>query len=408
MNNALKSRLEQYPFQFWLLFGGMFISTLGMSMIWPFLMIYVKGKLAVPMTQVASLMTVNAAAALVFSFVSGPIIDRLGRKWTMVFSLAANGVAYLMLGWANSLMGFVVLMAVRGAISPMYQIGADAMLADLIPAERRVDGYALTRMSKNAAIALGPAIGGFIAAASYSTSFFIAFLGLIFSALLLGFLAYETRPEEDSVIVAGPAPRERFAGYGKVLRDRPFIGMVGGFTLATICATLVWVLLGVYVTENFGLTESQYGFIPMTNALMVVFLQVAVTNLSKRKSPQQVMAAGSLLYALGGASMGFAYNFWGFWLGMVALSFGELLLVPTATTFAANLAPADMRGRYMSLHSLSWQLAAGVGPLIGGLLNDLVSPQSTWLGGGVIGLGAAGYFLWAGLRQRRGGFQPAG
>jgi len=90
------------------------------------------------------------------------------------------------------------------------------------------------------------------------------------------------------------------------------------------------------------------------------------------------------------------------------MSFGELLLVPTATTFAANLAPADMRGRYMSLYSLSWQLAAGVGPLIGGLLNDLVSPRSTWFGGGVIGLAAAAYFLWSGTRQRADAFQPAG
>ena len=64
----LQTGFNKYPSQFWLLFGGMFISVLGMSMIWPFLMIYVKGKLDLPMTQVASLMTVNAIAALIFSF----------------------------------------------------------------------------------------------------------------------------------------------------------------------------------------------------------------------------------------------------------------------------------------------------------------------------------------------------
>ncbi|HAY84461.1 MAG TPA: hypothetical protein DCY42_05935 [Chloroflexi bacterium] len=71
---------------------------------------------------------------------------------------------------------------------------------------------------------------------------------------------------------------------------------------------------------------------------------------------------------------------------MVILTSGELLLVPTATTVAANLAPLNMRGRYMSLYSLAWQLAAGIGPLFGGILNDTISPQAIWYGGGVIGL----------------------
>ena len=71
---------------------------------------------------------------------------------------------------------------------------------------------------------------------------------------------------------------------------------------------------------------------------------------------------------------------------MVILTTGELMLVPTATTYAANLAPVEMRGRYMSIFALSWQAAAGVGPIFGGFLNDTFSPQAIWLGGGVFGL----------------------
>jgi MFS family permease len=394
----LQTRFKKYPSQFWLLFGGMFISVLGMSMIWPFLMIYVKGKLELPMTQVASLMTVNAIAALIFSFVAGPIIDRVGRKGTMVLSLVANGVGYLMFNFAGSLLGFGMLMALRGAVNPLYQIGADAMLADMIEPENRADAYALTRMSKNAGIAIGPAIGGFLAGISYSISFFIAFGGLVLFALLLALMAYETRPEEDTETTPDDGP---FAGYDRIFRDRPFIGLVSGFTLASVCATLVWVLLGVYVTENFGLTEAQYGLIPMTNALMVVSFQVVVTNRSKHLPPLWVMSLGSLLYALGVASVGLGGGFWGFWLSMVILTTGELLLVPTATTFAANLAPVDMRGRYMGVYALAWQVAAGVGPLVGGVLNDIISPRATWFGGGVVGLAAMLYFVVSALRARQ-------
>ena len=359
-------------------------------MIWPFLMIYAKNKLALPMGQVASLMSVNALAALVFSFVAGPIIDKVGRKWTMVFSLFASGAAFLLFNYAETLIAFALIMAVRGAVNPLYQIGADAMLADLIVPEKRADAYALTRMSKNAAIALGPAIGGFLVDISYSITFYFAAGGLAVFGVLIALFAIETRPQDDGDATLN---REPFAGYGQIFRDRPFLGLVIGFTLTSICATLVWVLLGVYVTENFGLSESLYGFIPMTNALMVVAFQVYVTNRAKQYRPGWVMAVGTFLYAIAVTSIALGTGFWSFWMSMVILTCGELLLVPTATSVAANLAPVNMRGRYMGFYSLSWQVAFGIGPVLGGILNDQISPQAIWYGGGVVGLIATLNFI---------------
>ncbi len=395
MLTSLRARLRAYPFQFWLLFGGLFVSTLGTSLVWPFLTIYVKGKLGIPMTQVAGLMTIYAITALVFSFVGGPIIDRAGRKWTMVFSLAWTGVAFLWMNRADSLLVFAIIMALRGAITPLYPVAADAMQADLIAPEKRIDAYALTRMSQNAAIALGPAIGGFLAARSYAISFQAAFVGLLLAAILYAVLARETRPE----VLESTSVRDPFAGYGRIFGDKPFMNIVLGFTFAQMCATMVWVLMGVYVTENFSLTEREFGFIPMTNALMVVALQVAVTARTKHRQPQIVLAAGTFLYALAVASIAFGASFWAFWASMVILTLGELLLVPTSTTIAANLAPPDMRGRYMGMYSITWQVAAGIGPLIGGVLNDNISPRATWLGGGLIGLLGTLFFLYLARRQ---------
>jgi MFS family permease len=52
---------------------------------------------------------------------------------------------------------------------------------------------------------------------------------------------------------------------------------------------------------------------------------------------------------------------------MVIFTLGELILIPASTTYAANLAPQDMRGRYMSTFFLSWGVAAGIGPIVGGI-----------------------------------------
>ena len=383
----LRSRIDatrrQYPNQFWLLFWGLMISTVGSSMIWPFLMIYVNRRLNLPLATATTLMSVNAFCGLVFAFIAGPVTDRLGRKWVMAVSLAATGVGYLMMSQANSFLTFVFIMAWNGSVQPLYRVGADAMMADLIPPEKRVDAYSLLRTSSNIGVALGPAIGGFIAGRSYTVAFLLAAAGLITYSLLVTFLANETLPRRDGVL---PRIPERLGGYDRVLKDRKFVVFSFNYTLTQICAALIWVLLGVYAYQNFHVTESQYGFIPTTNALMVVFFQLIVTRISKRYPPLPTLAVATLFYALGVGSVAFGQGFWGFWLSMVIVTIGELITTPTATTLVANLAPADMRGRYMSIYGLTWGAAAGIGPVLGGLLSDNFGPVFIWYGGLVVGL----------------------
>jgi MFS family permease len=391
MLRKFRSAAGTYPSQFWLLFWGLLISTIGASMIWPFLMIYVSSRLKLPLTTVASLMTINAVVGLAFAFIAGSITDRFGRKWVMAISLAGNAVGYLLMSQASTLPQFAILMGLTGMFTPLYRVGADAMMADLVPMEKRVDAYSLLRMSNNIGVSLGPAIGGFLAASSYSVAFLCASAGMMAYSLLVFFRARETLPSRAA---AGPAaPRENLAGYGRVFRDRQYLAFIFSMTLIQISAALVWVLLGVYAKQNYGVHENQYGLIPTTNAVMVVLFQVLVTRVTKRYTPLVIMAIGSLCYAIGTGSVAFGQGFWGFWLSMVIITIGELILVPTSSTYAANMAPAEMRGRYLSLYGLTWSLASGIGPVLGGVLNDQIRPQAIWYGGFIVGMCAVAGFL---------------
>ena len=394
MLTRLRLARQEFPSQFWLLFWGVLISTFGGSMIWPFLMIYVSSKLALPLMTVASLLTFNSIMGLVFSFIAGPVIDRFGRKWVMVISLVVNGIGNVFMSQAHTLPAFAILMGLSGAFNPLLRVGADAMMADLIPPEKRPDAYSVLRMGNNVGVALGPAIGGFVAAASYTGAFLIAATGMLVYGLMIAFFAHETLPARSNAAGQTIESRpERFAGYGRIFRDSRFMSFVMGFTLNQVTASIMWVMLSVYSKTNFGLSERVYGLIPTTNALMVVFLQIYVTQVTKRRPPLLVLASGALFYAVGLASVSLGRGFWGFWGSMVVMTIGELIIVPTATTYAANLAPSDMRGRYMSLYGLSQGVAQGIGPILAGFLNDNVSPVSIWYGAGVVGLCAVTTFL---------------
>jgi MFS family permease len=399
MIQRLRRLAQTYPRQFWLLTAGMLVSTIGSSMVWPFLTIYLSKRLALPLFSIATLFTVNAIADLTFSFIAGPIVDRTGRKRVMVISLVVNGLANLAMSQADSLGMFAVLMAINGAANPLYRIGADAMLADLIRPDQRPQAYSLTRMANNLGIALGPAIGGVVATGSYTTSFILAASGLIFYGLLIGLFARETLPQGSEH--AALRRVEPFGGYAVVLKDRGFVSFTAAIAINTVCAVLIWQLMGVYANSNYGVSESVYGLIPSTNAAMVVLLQFLVTLFTKRFPPLRMAALGAFIYAISTLGVSLATGFSGFWLCMVVMTFGELVLVPTATTYVANHAPADMRGRYMSFYGLTWSIARGIGPAFGGLLNDNLGPKFIWYGGFVVGLIAVTWLLAQSRRAAR-------
>jgi MFS family permease len=370
---------------------GVVISTAGGSMIWPFLLIYAAGKLNMPLSTVAALISINAGTGILASLIAGTLADRVGRKVVMNFSLTVNGIAYFLLMGAETYPQFVGLMIMIGLSNPLYQVGADAMLADMIPSEKRTDAYAINRIANNAAFALGPAIGGFLATRSYDLAFYCAGTGFLVYSLLLFFLARETLKK---VVVSDRVPSSKTEGYGRVFQDRNFMAFVAMISLGLIAPSMLWILMPVYAKTNYGMPEALYGWIPTTNALMCVFVQYTVMRIARRYSALPVLGIGILIYAIGTGSVALMTGFWGFWLSMVILTFGELTVVPTASKYVADLAPADLRGRYMSMHWLGWGLARTLAPLIGGFLNDNLAPRAIWIGGLVIGLASAlGLFL---------------
>ena len=372
-----------FPRQFWLIALGLLISSAGSSMIWPFQLIYVSRQLGVQMSTVATLITLSAGTGLVVSFVGGSIADRFGRKPVMFAAQVAHGFAYVLMSFSTTYLGFLIPMTIMSTAMPMYAVGSDSMMADMIPPEQRTEGYSILRMINNAGVAIGPAIGGFIVSKSYTVAYQLAAFCMIFYGLMVLLFVRETLDKRKEI--APRVERESFGGYNRVLQDRFFLTFVMIISLGMIAPLMLWTLLAVYTKLNFGLPEYLYSWIPITNALMCVFVQVLVTRVTMRFRPLPTIAVGMLFYALGVGSVAWMSSFPGFVVSMVILTFGELILVPTGTTYVANRAPADLRGRYMSVYWITWGFSRAVAPLIGGILNDRISPQAVWHGGLIIG-----------------------
>jgi MFS family permease len=388
----LKNTFAEYPRQFWLVAFGVLLSSAGSSLIWPFQLIYISKTLTLPISSVATLISISSATGLAASFIGGAIADRFGRKLIMFAAQAAHGLAYILMSHASTYIGFVIPMTIMGAAMPFYAVGSDAMMADIIPSEKRTGAFAILRMINNAGIAIGPAIGGLIVAKSYTTAFYLAAGGMLAYSLLLLTSVRETLQRKHNH--AELQKKEKLGGYGRVFADRSFVAFVSTITIGMVAPLMMWTLLAVYINKYYGIPEYLYSWMPITNALMCVFVQYPVTMFTRRLRAKTAITLGMLVYALGVGSVAIMTGFWGFWLSMVIMSMGELILVPTGSKYVADIAPEDLRGRYLSIYWLTWGVSRSAAPMVGGYLHDAIAPQAIWWGGLAIGLiSTLGLFL---------------
>jgi MFS family permease len=392
-----KNVYAEYPRAFWTLAIITFIDRVGGFMLFPFFALYLTRKFGVGMTEVGVLFATYSLAGFVSSTIGGALTDRFGRKGIVIFGLVASSISALAMGFVSTFGMFFVLALTVGILGDIAGPAHNAMVADILPEEKRAQGYGIIRVAFNLSAAIGPAIGGLLAANSYLALFVAdAVISLITAALVWRFMP-ETRPQPK----AGAAQESMagtFGGYFRVLRDLPFLLFMGACILMTLVYMNMNTTLGVYLRDMHGVPESGYGYILSLNAVMVVLFQFGITRRIEKRPPLLMMALGSALYAIGFAMYGFVSTYLLFLLAMVIITVGEMVVAPVGQALVAKFAPEEMRGRYMAVFGYSWGISFMIGPYLAGLVLDNFDPRFLWYAAGMIGALAVLGFL--GLHRR--------
>jgi MFS family permease len=399
----IRNIYREYRRSFWILVGATFIDRLGGSLLFPFFALYITRKFGVGMTEVGLLFALFSASSFVGSFLGGALTDRIGRRTMLIFGLLASSFSTLAMGFVESLNTFYLLALLSGIFTDVAGPAHQAMVADLLPEHKRAEGFGILRVGFNLAAAIGPAIGGFLAAQSYLLLFITdAVISTLTAWIVFAFLK-ETKPKTEP-----GAPQESmattFRGYGVVLRDTTFMLFMFTCILMGLVYMNMATTLGVFLRDMHRVPESGYGALLSLNALLVVVLQFPITRAIREKTPLLMMALGTALYAIGFAMYGFVSSYAYFMAAMIIITFGEMIVAPVAQSLTAQFAPETMRGRYMAIFGFSWGIPFMVGPLLAGLVLDNLNPNYLWYAAGLIGLLATLGFVYL---QRRTESKPA-
>jgi MFS family permease len=374
IKKALK--LPSYDRRLWILFFGMALNQFGMSIVMPFISIYLYYYQGVSAGLVGFAMFTSSFVGAIFQFVGGEMCDRLGRRVTFILGLSILIISFLLLGWAVSVKApyelYLLILSLTRVATGLFRPIPNIIATDLVPPGRRLEAFSLLRVGQNAGFALGPIVGGFMALWSYSSMFFFTAATSTAYLLLVIFFIGDTR-------TCIPTARFSLGDLRKITYDRPFMVFSILVFLVTVVYSQMYSPLSVYAKGFVGISEPEIGMLFAINGTLVVVAQYLVTRLTDRFRLTMSMGIGVMLYALGFGLVGVSHSFLMLGLCVFIITLGELTYMPPQTTLTANLSSGENRGRYQGFTGLTSTLGFAVGPLLGGILLDHLPSLYVWL-----------------------------
>ena len=432
----LARQLRLFPRQFWLLVGGTFFYLLVIGLAFPYTAILIKERLGVSMAVVGAIMGGTALAGLPLQPLAGSLSDRFGRRAVMIVCCCCSGVMYGSLAFVHGFWPICLAVFCDRALGwPLFLTASNAMVADLVRARLRAEGYSLVRLMIGAGEVVGPLIAAALLAAGCGLSLLFVLAGagcFVFLVFVVAALR-ETRPRmarhvRSEVVSEGPAvygvrdviripsrrrlrrrraarrraERRRSArlapqGYRRVLADRRFCAFCAVSLLPLFIFGQMYSTFPVLLTGYLHLKPAAWGLLMSYSALVIVVSQYPIVRAVKRFDPMYQVALASLLFGCGVGLTAFVPASWPLLLTIAALSLAQALFGPVTSAIVARLAPVEIRGRYMGAWTLVWQAGQGsLGPIFGGLVLARLGPHVTF--GAIVAMGLAGACLYPLLR----------
>jgi len=363
--------LGDYPPMIWILAAGSFLNIAGLSFVWPLTTVYIHDYLGRPMTTAGVVLLFHSGGAALGQLAGGWLYDRIGARPVMLSGLFASALLTGVLGFYESWPLYIGVMIGFGFTASLIGPAINALVARAWPGgERRAFNFVY--VATNIGVAVGTALGGFVAERSFAMAFLFASLTFLLFALFVIFAIREGR-ERTAEALSTAATTESAAAREEGEGALPWMPLASLF-VAYLTLWLIYVQwqsqVSVYMRDH-GHSLASYSVLWTMNGLLIFVGQplLALTLRFVKRSASQI-ALGTILYAgaFGMLLTGTDYGI--FVTSMVILTFGEMLVWPAIPAAIARLSPPSRRGTLQGLIMSGATFGRMLGPLLGGLLYD--------------------------------------
>ncbi len=368
----------------WLILLGSFWVKCAAYFSVPFLSVFLSRNTSLPLPMIGLVVGLQPLAAFAGGFLGGHFSDS-SRKRILLISLTGSTLTYLgfflasqyLASSANAGLYFALLNLSAGWFASFFWPATQALLGDLTAEQQRPRLYRYRYVIANIGGGLGPVLGVALGLATAPTAFLAT--AAIYAALLVLLLSCPF-PIDATLARQGARPvRSLRESFDVLRRDRPLRWLLLSAILFGSAYAQIESNLSQFLYREFSDGVQFFSLLIMLNAIGVIALQPLAALLESRLSASITMSVGTAVFctgclviaALPGHKEAIA-------LGILIITLGEVLVVPTLSVLIDQIAPEDMRGTYFGAATLR-QLGPASGPFMGGIVLGGLGPVALFI-----------------------------
>ncbi len=284
---------------------------------------------------------------------SGKLTDTIGRVPVMIFGSVVCVICSLLYPLVSSVGAFLLLRFFHGFSTGFKPTGTTAYISDLVPYQRRAEAMGMVGLFSTIGLAIGPAIGGFIAAkwniyVMFQVSAVFALLSVV---ILIGGLK-ETLPN-----------RQRFSPtLLKISRNEIFEPLVLAPVIVTFLTFLSYGALLTIIPDfsnHLGIHNKGLFFTFFTVAS--IGIRLLAGKISDKHGRVPVLKISAAMMAVSLFMLSFATTPFVMMAAAVIYGVSVGLNSPAVTAWTVDLGLPEYRGRALATMYIAMEAGIGLG-----------------------------------------------
>lgn len=311
---------------------------------------------------------------------AGVLADRIQtRRLMMSCELGSALVIGLIAATLPSLPVLVVLVLVAGALATIRNPAGRSLVPVLVDSADRAPANALFGLARTLQLAVGPGLGGLLAAGpgGIHTALAVDAVTFVVSALLLTQLP-ALDPVRDPGAVTGVWAEAR-AGLRYVATNRQVRVLILTLFVIVAFAGVDNVALVFLTSEQLGVGPAGYGIAASAFGVGMLLASAACARLARGRSPFALLVVAIAASAVGTVLTGLA--------PVLAVVLAAQLIAGAGNagenigydTVIQNVVPRPLLGRVFGTLGTAAQMGAGLAYLAGGLSVNLIGARATFV-----------------------------
>ncbi len=311
---------------------------------------------------------------------AGVVVDHVDRRRLIIGAqtlLMLSAFVLAALTWAGVVkVGYVIsLAALNGFVSSFDMPGRQAFVVEMVGREDLPNAISMNSMIFNGARMIGPAIAGMSLAVIGIAGCFllngVSYLAVIWSLLEMQLPRRERREFGASMM------RQVRLGLAYVWQHRPTLWLLVLVAINMGIGMQYSVLIPVFARDLLHVGAHGYGFLMAAQGLGAVISAIVMNMRSTApKTLRQNLVFGIFCMAI--ATAGFGVSTW-MSISLLAQMFigvGLMNHMVTTNTLLQMFVTDELRGRVMSIYTLSFIGTAPIGSLAVGYIGEHFSPRT--------------------------------